>query len=85
MPPKLPLKSRDIVRKLKGLGFEVVRVSGSHQILKNSTTNRRTVVPKHAGDLPKGTVKAILREAGISLEEFLERCRRLLTYFDGRT
>lgn len=71
MPPKLPLKSRDIIRRLERLGFVLDRVSGSHQVYWNASTRRRAVVPKHGGDLPKGTVKALLREAGISLEDFL--------------
>lgn len=71
MPPRLPLRSRDIVRKLERLGFVLDRVSGSHQIFMNLDSGRRAVVPKHNGDLPKGTVKSILRESGISLEEFL--------------
>jgi predicted RNA binding protein YcfA (HicA-like mRNA interferase family) len=53
------------------MGFVLDRVSGSHHILMNVSSGRRAVVPKHNGDLPKGTVKSVLRESGISLEEFL--------------
>ncbi|MGV8174699.1 MAG: type II toxin-antitoxin system HicA family toxin [Methanothrix sp.] len=38
----------------------------------NPATKRRTTVPNHPGaDIPKGTLKAILKEAGIPLEDFL--------------
>ncbi len=71
MPPKLPLKAKQIIKRLEALGFIQVRASGSHAILYNEQRQRRAVIPMHTGDLPKGTVKAILRESQISLEEFL--------------
>jgi len=36
-----------------------------------SQTHVRTTVPHHPGDLPEGTAEAILRQAGLSVEEFL--------------
>lgn len=71
MPPKLPQKYRDIHRKLRKLGFVTDRTSGSHVIYFHSATGRRAVVPRHVRELPKGTVKAIVRESGIDIEEFL--------------
>ena len=70
--PKLPLRAREIVRRLEHLGFVEDHISGSHMIFYHPVTKRRAVVPQHSGDLPKGTVKAILREANISLKEFLQ-------------
>jgi predicted RNA binding protein YcfA (HicA-like mRNA interferase family) len=61
------------VRKLKRLGFRFDRqAAGSHEIWFNPDTNRYTTVPKHPGDMPEGTLRAILKQAGISSEEFLE-------------
>ncbi len=71
MPPKLPLRAKDIIRKLERLGYLQDHVTGSHVILYNVVTRKRATVPFHRGDLPKGTVRSILREAGIALEEFL--------------
>ena len=71
MPPKLPLKAKTIIKGLEKLGFVRDHASGSHIVYFHATTGRRAVVSNHTGDLPKGTVKAILREAKISLEEFL--------------
>ncbi|MSR85009.1 type II toxin-antitoxin system HicA family toxin [Candidatus Uhrbacteria bacterium] len=68
--PKLPLRAREIVKRLEKLGFICDHTSGSHMIFYHPTTKRRAVVPQHRGDLPKGTVKAILREAGIELKKF---------------
>jgi len=61
------------VRKLKRLGFRFERqAAGIHEIWFNPDTNRYTTVPKHPGDMPEGTLRAILKQAGISSEEFLE-------------
>ncbi len=70
MPPKLTLRPREILRKLAHLGFIQDRVTGSHIILYEPHTGRRAVVPRHNSDLPKGTVKSILREARIGIDDF---------------
>jgi len=70
MPLKLTLRSRDILRKLSHLGFMQDRMTGSHVILYEPQTGRRAVVPRHNSELPKGTVKSIIREARIELDDF---------------
>jgi len=63
---------REIGRKLKILGFSFDRqAAGSHEIWFNSATNRYTTIPNHPGDLPEGTLRAILRQAGIDPVDFL--------------
>jgi predicted RNA binding protein YcfA (HicA-like mRNA interferase family) len=67
-------KYRQIIRKLKQLGFEFDRqAAGSHEIWFNPTTKRYTTIPNHPGDMPEGTLRAILKQAGVSTEEFLTR------------
>ena len=51
--------------------FTVVRVVGSHYQLFNETTRRHTTVPHHNRDLPRGTVSAIIQQAGLTRDEFL--------------
>ena len=64
---------RVVTRKLKRLGFEFDRqAAGSHEIWYNRSSNRYTTIPNHPGALPEGTLRAILREAGVSPDEFLE-------------
>lgn len=71
--PKLPaVKPKELIRKLKSLGFMEDHITGSHIILYHPVTKRRTVVPFHLKDIPKGTLSAILRESGITRNEFLE-------------
>jgi predicted RNA binding protein YcfA (HicA-like mRNA interferase family) len=65
-------KYRDIVTRLKSHGFTFYRqAAGSHEIWFNETTNRFTTIPNHKGDMPEGTLKAILKQANITPEEFI--------------
>jgi predicted RNA binding protein YcfA (HicA-like mRNA interferase family) len=65
-------KADDVVRKLRRAGFVFDRQrKGSHQIWWNPDTRRRTTVPRHPGDLPEGTVAAIVKQAGLTADEFL--------------
>jgi len=74
--PKLPVVScRETVRALERAGFVVRRQSGSHVVLTGPEGRRQASVPVHGGrDLKPGTPRAIMRDAGLSVEEF----RRLL-------
>ena len=66
-------KYRQIIKKLKKLGFEFDRqAAGSHEIWFNSTTGKYTTIPNHPGDMLEGTLKAILKQAGIISSQFLE-------------
>jgi predicted RNA binding protein YcfA (HicA-like mRNA interferase family) len=65
---------RQIIKKLKLFGFEFHRhAAGSHEIWHNPATGRFTTIPNHSGDLPEGTLRAILKQAGIEPEEFLKK------------
>lgn len=64
---------RQIIQRLKQLGFQFDRqAAGSHEIWYNPVTNRYTTIPNHPGDMPEGTLRAILKQAGISAAEFLK-------------
>jgi len=63
---------REVVGKLKLFGFEFDRqAAGSHEIWFNARANRYTTVPNHPGDMPEGTLRAILKQAGIEMDDFL--------------
>ena len=63
---------REVARKLRACGFQFDRqAAGSHEIWYNATTNRYTTLPNHPGTLPEGTVRAILKQAGVETEVFL--------------
>lgn len=68
--PKLPVVSgSDVVRALECLGFVVARQSGSHIMMRRGSTG--CVVPNHR-ELKTGTLAGLLKQAGISSEEFIE-------------
>ena len=63
----------EVIRKLRRAGFIFDRqAKGSHEIWWNPQSRARTTVPHHPGDLPEGTLRAILRQAELSIEEFLK-------------
>jgi len=65
---------REIVKRLKSCGFAFDRqAAGSHEIWYNNSKNRYTTIPNHPGDMPEGTLRAILREAGITPNDFLKK------------
>jgi predicted RNA binding protein YcfA (HicA-like mRNA interferase family) len=63
---------REIVRKLRTLGFVFFRrAAGSHEIWRNPATGAFTTIPNHPGDMPEGTLRAILKQAGVAVDDFL--------------
>ncbi|MEI7853757.1 MAG: type II toxin-antitoxin system HicA family toxin [Planctomycetota bacterium] len=72
--PKLPLVSgNEVVRTLERLGFILLRQKGSHIILRRGPTG--CVVPNHR-EIKMGTLSGILKQAGVSVEEFIETLRK---------
>jgi predicted RNA binding protein YcfA (HicA-like mRNA interferase family) len=67
------LNGRQIVRALERAGFRLLRVSGSHHILaRPGLPGSRVIVPVHgARDLPPGTVRSIIVQSNLTLEEFM--------------
>ncbi len=74
MSRKLPaLTSAAVIKALRRAGFSVERIKGSHHHLRNpEKPEARVVVPMHRGDLPLGTLRAIIKQAGLTEETFLE-------------
>ena len=63
---------RDIIKRLKKCGFQFDRqATGSHEIWYNPVSDRYTTIPNHPGDMPEGTLRAIIKQAGIEAEDFL--------------
>lgn len=67
----LPVVSgRGVVNALGKLGYEFDRQRGSHMILRQKDPpHRRAVVPDHK-EVAKGTLRSIIREAGLTVDEF---------------
>ena len=65
----MPYKAHEILSKLKRAGFEESRRRESHIVLRH-LDGRQTYVAFHPGDVPTGTFRKILKQAGISEEDF---------------
>ena len=73
MSPKLPVISgEDLIRVLQKFGYEIVRQKGSHVRLRNESQRQSlpVTVPLHK-EIARGTLKSILADASISVEELL--------------
>jgi len=68
---KLPrVSGRECVRALVRAGFCVRRQEGSHIILRHDAPFAQVVVPDHP-ELDRGTLRAIIRQTGLSVDEFV--------------
>ena len=74
MSDKLPrVNCQDLIRALKRAGFVERRQRGSHLHLRRESDGKRVTVPVHQGRaVPIGTLRAVLRDANISIDEFRE-------------
>ncbi len=70
---KLPIiSSKEVIKTLTKIGYEVDHQTGSHIILRQKQEPyRRLTIPNHR-EIARGTLRAIIREAGLSREEFLD-------------
>ena len=67
----MPYSAREVLAKLRRAGFDEVRQSGSHKVLRHPD-GRQTYLAMHTGDVPEGTFRKILKQAGIPLDQFKE-------------
>ncbi|MDO8281441.1 MAG: type II toxin-antitoxin system HicA family toxin [Thermodesulfovibrionia bacterium] len=68
--PKLPVISGiEAIKALERLGFTIVRQRGSHIVLRRNSSG--CVVPNHR-ELKLGTLSGVLKQAGVSLDEFIK-------------
>ena len=66
------VSGRDVVKAVAKIGYVVDRQRGSHMILRHeSPPHRRLTVPDHT-EIAKGTLRAIIRQAGLTVNEFMD-------------
>lgn len=66
------VSGRDVVKALAKLGYRVDHQTGSHMILRNDQPpHRRVTAPSHK-EVAKGTLRAIIYDVGLTVEEFIE-------------
>ena len=71
--PKLPVVSgKEAVKAFAKIGYEIDHQTGSHMILRQrNEPHRRLSIPNHK-ELAKGTLRALIKEAGLTVEQFIE-------------
>ncbi len=71
--PNIPsFKPRELIKKFKKAGYIIDRQKGSHVILYKPTEGKRLTIPMHIREMPKGTLLSIVKQAGLTKEEFLK-------------
>lgn len=71
MTPKLPVATaKEVVRVAERLGFALRRQRGSHAIYVRTSDQARVVIPIHGKDLKRKTLRGIIQDLRISVEEF---------------
>jgi predicted RNA binding protein YcfA (HicA-like mRNA interferase family) len=75
--PKLPtVTGREAIRAFERAGFCLDRVKGSHHIMRKDGPTRILTIPVHGSDaLRPGTLRALIRQSGITVEQFLRYLR----------
>ena len=69
---KLPVISgTECIKALEGIGFAIDRQRGSHIILVREEPKTTVTVPEH-NELDRGTLRAIIRQVGLSVDEFVK-------------
>ncbi len=63
------LGSSEIIRILEGHGFSFVSQRGSHVKMRNAT-GRTTIIPHPKREIPIGTTRSIIRQAGLTPADF---------------
>ncbi|MEM2584751.1 MAG: type II toxin-antitoxin system HicA family toxin [Thermoproteota archaeon] len=70
---KLPVVSgMDVVKALSKIGYEVDHQTGSHIILRHREKPHRRLTVLKRKEIAKGTLRAIIRQAGLTVEEFIK-------------
>lgn len=64
------ISGAECVKALERVGFVVSRQRGSHIILRRAQPLARTTVPNHK-ELDRGTLRAIIRQSGLTVDEFV--------------
>jgi predicted RNA binding protein YcfA (HicA-like mRNA interferase family) len=73
--PRIPsIRAREVARVARSMGFIFDRQKGSHAVYYRAADKRRIVIPMHgAKDLKPGTLRGIINDMGLTVEEFTDK------------
>jgi predicted RNA binding protein YcfA (HicA-like mRNA interferase family) len=70
--PRMPrVSAREVLQVLHADGWTIVRTSGSHTHLHHSQKPGIVTVALHTGTIPTGTLRSIIRQAGLTIDQFI--------------
>ncbi len=73
MPRKLPiLSAKEVVKALSKIGYRFDHQKGSHIVLRREEPPHRRIAIPNYDEIPRGTLRAIISEAGFTVEQFLD-------------
>jgi predicted RNA binding protein YcfA (HicA-like mRNA interferase family) len=70
------MRPREVVAVFQRAGWRIDRQKGSHLMLVNTDDTAGVTIPIHTSDLPPGTLRSILKQAGMTVAEFNDLRRR---------
>ncbi|HEY93192.1 MAG TPA: type II toxin-antitoxin system HicA family toxin [Dehalococcoidia bacterium] len=65
------LKSKEVISILQKVGYYIDHTTGSHHIMRHPDRHHRIPVPHHAKDIKRGVLHSIIKQSGLSKQEFL--------------
>jgi len=78
MPKISPLPVKKMLKMLKLLGFNLLRIKGSHHFYFNSETGKTTVVPVHNNEvLGVGILREIIKDIDVTIDQYEELRRKI--------
>ena len=72
MPPWGPVPRRRLIRTLRAVGYDGPFPGGNHEYMRRADGVKLTIPNPHSGDIDVGLLRRILRQAGITREEWEE-------------
>ncbi len=71
--PKLPrVTAKQAQRAIERDGWFAVESPGGHRQFRHSTKSGRVTIPMHGGDMTPGTIRSIIRQAGLTVQQFVD-------------
>lgn len=70
-----PIKHQQLIKLLGSIGYFPVRQKGSHLILEHQGTKKITIIPIHSKDIGVGLLSMILKEVGLSRDEYFKKLK----------
>jgi predicted RNA binding protein YcfA (HicA-like mRNA interferase family) len=76
MPPVPVLPARDVIKAFESFGWRTGRMRGSHCMMSRHGSQMTLAIPMHR-EVARGTLRSLIADAGLTVEEFNERLRDL--------